>query len=116
MTICPGFKYGVNLLTKIAEHKWVHGHENITRDAMDHMIKSYTWQRQDFMETFSNPGTAGDPLNSDFNVVLNDTFWQESIPHREYSGKCFTYDPPEPSLPGQWYSIFFRFRVIYVKI
>ena len=35
----------------------------------------------------------------------------EVIAIREAMLKCYTYNPKESSVPGQWYSIFFKFRV-----
>ena len=68
------------------------------------IISMYAFHsRNEFLMTFSHP-EFGDPRSAQF-MLNDDSYWQESIPHPEDSGKCYTYDPPFESPPDVWHGI-----------
>ena len=66
-------------------------------------------ERTDFLATFQQRFERGQP-NHD--VLHNAAPWKHSIPH-EFSGPCYTYDPPYDSDAGLYTSIFMRMKTNY---
>ncbi len=96
-------------------------------------IEKWSWKREDFITLFSHP-EWGDPRKGT-HILSNDSYWtvrklllifimafificclmvdvmlsyflkQESVPHNQQSGKCFTYDPPFDSNAGWWFGL-----------
>lgn len=109
ITLCPRFKYNANLLHLINELDYKYNKTELTEADFKEMVDRLSYERHEFMDYFAHP-EFGDPRNPAFNIVNNDTSFIETIPHQEYSGKCYTYNPPFKSMPGQWYSIYMHLK------
>ena len=55
-----------------------------------------TFEKTEFLSTFDQMFTMNAPAH---HMLSKDEYWKLSFPN-EYSGPCYTYNPPFPSVPG----------------
>lgn len=63
-------------------------------------VAPWVKRRTDFLSVFSH-SPDGDPSKG-VDVLNNDSYWVETIPHVKYTGMCHTYNPPFSSKPSVW--------------
>lgn len=98
VTVCSGFRNGFLTPEKLLV-------QNKSEELTLEKIRELTYNRSEFLTYFTQA------VDNDFsiNMVDNDEYWTEEI-HEYYGGRCYTFNPPVLSKPGETNAIIFGMR------